>query len=370
MKSFRLLSCMLFASLACSLALADDWPLFRGNPQQTGIASSELPQSLDILWKIKLKDGIEGTPAIVDGVVYVGCFDEKLYALELATGKEKWSYKAGPSKTPVSVHKGRVYLGNLDGMFHCVDAATGNKVWTYEAGAEITSGANFYNDTVLFGSQDENLYCLSLEGKERWKFRVPGGPVMGTPAITGSHTFAAGCDSKLHVIDVTNGKEVGMPLDLEGQVGASVAVDGDRLYVGTMSRQVFGIDWKKGAILWRFQSEDAREFYSSAALTKSLVILGCRDKLVYALDRNDGKKTWTFRTQKKVDSSPVVAGNRVIVGSADANLYVLDLNTGKETGRFELGHPILGSPAVAMGHLVIGTDDGTLFCIGAKRTSS
>src|SRR5262249_28589839 len=130
-----------------------DWPLFRGNALQTGVAAAKLPEKLKILWKFEAKDGIEGTPAIVDGTVYVGAMfkDEHLYALDLATGKEKWHYKAGGLKAPISVHDGRVYAGNLDGVLHCVDAATGKKLWTFEAPAEITSGASFDGDRVLFG---------------------------------------------------------------------------------------------------------------------------------------------------------------------------------------------------------------------------
>ena len=66
-----------------------DWPLFRGNPLQTGVASSALPADLVVRWKFKTKDSIEAAAAIVNGVVYAGSFDEHLYALDLATGKEK-----------------------------------------------------------------------------------------------------------------------------------------------------------------------------------------------------------------------------------------------------------------------------------------
>src|SRR5207253_465518 len=70
-----------------------DWPIFRGNWLQSGVAGSLLPEQLEVRWKIKTKDGIEGTAAIVSGTVYIGALDEHLYALDLATGKEKWKYK-------------------------------------------------------------------------------------------------------------------------------------------------------------------------------------------------------------------------------------------------------------------------------------
>jgi outer membrane protein assembly factor BamB len=134
-----------------------DWSLFRGNPLQTGVTDAPLPDQLEIIWKLKTKEGIEGTAAIVNGTVYIGSLDEHLYALDLPTGKEKWKYKAVSFKAPASVRDGRVYIGDGDGVFHCVDAATGHKVWTYTTGAEIAGGANFSGDSVLFGSGDETL---------------------------------------------------------------------------------------------------------------------------------------------------------------------------------------------------------------------
>src|SRR5262249_37728593 len=154
------------------------------------------------------------------------------YALDLMTKKQKWKYKGAPFKAPVSVHEGAVYVGDEDGMFHCVDAKTGVQRWIFETGGEIASGANFTGDSIVFGCGDQHPYCLSREGKPRWKFKVPGGPVMGSPAITGNLTFVAGCDSNLHVIDVKSGKPLAK-IDLGGQAAATAAVVGDTLYVGT-----------------------------------------------------------------------------------------------------------------------------------------
>jgi outer membrane protein assembly factor BamB len=351
---------------AAPVAPKDEWLLFRGGAAQTGVASSELPDKLEVLWKFETADGIESTPAIVGGVVYVGSLDENLYALDLVKGSQKWKYKSGPIKAPVSVRDGGVYVGDSDGMFHCVDAASGAKRWTYETGAEITSGANFSGDAVLFGSWDESLYCLTMDGKERWKFKTQG-PVNGSPAVVEGKTFVAGCDSNLHVLDIAKGKELSA-VDLGGQAAATAAVLGDRLYVGTMSNQVQAVDWKKGEVAWTFQPEErAMPFYGSAAVTEALVVVGSRDKRVYALDRQTGKEKWNFATKGRVDASPVVVGGRAYVGSLDGNLYVLDLATGRQLQKIELDGPVTGSPAVAAGRLLVGTGKGTLYCLGAKK---
>ncbi len=349
-------------------AEADDWPVFRGNARQTGVAASRLPDKLEVLWTFQAKDGIEGTAAIVGDTVYAGALDEHLYALDLKTGQERWNYKAGPIKAAPAVHGGAVYVGDSDGLFHCVDAARGTRRWTFETNSEITSGANFAEGAILFASHDETLYCLKPDGTLRWKFKTEG-PVYGSLAVADSRTFVAGCDSNLHVLDLDRGNQLAS-VDLGGQSGATAAVADGRLYVGTMTNQFEAIDWKKGEVAWTFQAaRRAQPFYASAAVTDSLVIVGSRDNRVWALDRKTGKEAWSFATGAKVDASPVVAGDRVYAPSGDGNLYVLELATGKQIQKIELDgrdNPILASPAVVRGRLVIGTMKGTLYCLGAK----
>jgi outer membrane protein assembly factor BamB len=256
----------------------------------------------------------------------------------------------------------------MDGVLHCVDAAKGTKIWTFEVPgqAEVSSGVSFARGRIFFGSADESLYCLSDAGKQLWTFRVQGGPVMATPPIVQDRTFVAGCDSTLHILDATQGKELAS-VDLGGQIAATAAVLGETLYVGTMSSSVLGVDWKQAKVLWTYEPEKSKQpFYSSPAATDKLIVVGCRDRLVRALDRATGKEAWTFLTKGQVDSSPVIVGDRVFVGSKDKNLYVLDLSKGTQRAKYELDGSILGSPAVSDGKLVIGTEKGTIYCFGAK----
>jgi outer membrane protein assembly factor BamB len=344
---------------------AADWPLFRGDSLQSGVSAVKLPGQLRERWTVKTGESVDGTAAIAGGVVYVGSFDQNLYAIDLATGQVKWKTKLGPTKAAVAVKDGAVYLGDADGKFYCVDAATGQKRWTFETDGEINSGANFAGDTVLFGSYDQTLYCLGRDGKERWRFKTEG-PVNGSPAVVGDRTFVAGCDSSLHVLDVATGKEVVAGVDLGGQAGATAAVRGEQLYVGTMANQLLAIDWKQGKIVWTFEAARHKQpFYASAAVTDTLVVVGSRDRRVYAIDRKTGQEVWSFLTGNRVDGSPVVAGDKVYVGSLDGIFYVLDMAKGTEVQPpIKLDGPIAGSPAVVDGAVVIGTGAGTVYCFG------
>lgn len=344
-----------------------DWPQFRGNPRQTGVATTTLPARLAIRWKFEAKDSVGAAPAIIGNTTYVGSLDGKLYALDLKTGKPRWQFKASSFKAAVSVRNGKVFAGDVEGLLHCLDARTGKELWSYQADAEISSGVNFVGPAILFGCEDEHLYGISQEGKLLWKFNVAGdGPVLGSPAVLEGRTFAAGCDAMLHVIDIKTGKEISA-LDLGGQVGASAAVEGEHIFVATMSNEVLAINWKQNKIEWRFEPEREQPFFASPALSPRLVIAGNRDKAVYALDRLTGKEVWNYPTRGVVDSSPVIAGKRVVFGSADQHVYVLNLETGALVQRIPLDAPIIASPAVGARCIVIGTVKGTIYCLGAAK---
>ena len=179
-------------------------------------------------------------------------------------------------------------------MFYCVDAAKGTMRWKFETGGEIASGANFAGDLILFGSYDESLYCLTKDGKEKWKFKTQG-PVNGSPAVIDGKTFVAGCDSSVHVIDTVKGTEISS-VDLGGQAAATAAVVGEKLYVGTMTDQFHAVDWKQSKILWTFQAaKSAQPFYGSAAISDTrYIVAGSRDEQHMPFLPNRARKHGTF----------------------------------------------------------------------------
>jgi outer membrane protein assembly factor BamB len=350
-----------------------DWPLFRGDALMSGVGDAKLPDQLEVRWVFKTGDGkktdaIESAPAVVGGVVYVSSLDKHLYAIDLATGKQKWKTKLSYMKASPAVKGGRVFVGDLDGVFYCVNAADGKVIWKFEAGGEIDASANFHGDNVIFGSHDSNLYCLAPDGKKVWATPVDG-PINAATAVVGDRAFATGCsDGILHVIDAKNGKEMGT-IDLVGQSVATAAVVGDRLYASMVSNQVVAADLKTMKKLWTFEpAKRAQPFHSSAAVSQGLVVAGSRDQKVYAIDAATGAEKWSFQTAGHVDASPVIVGDRVYVGciSEDGNFYVLDLKTGRKIQELELESPVGGSVGVGPDCILVGTDKGLVYCLGKK----
>lgn len=353
------------------------WVSFRHDLAQTGVASSELPRNLEKLWEVSLGDQIVATSAIVGDFVYVPCLSGDLFCLRRTTGEKVWSYKsmekvpanafAPGFKSSPTVTADSVYLGDEEGVFHAIDRATGKGRWRFETGGEIYSSAAVVDGRIIFGSYDNNLYCLNNDGTEAWKYATQG-YVHCAPAVVEGVTFIAGCDEHLRIIDVKTGEQR-TELKLETYLIASPAVIGDILYVGTYASEVLAVNWKTREVAWRYQPPTGDfPFHSSAAVTDRLVVIGGRDKNVHAIDRKTGAKVWMFPTRSKVDSSPTIQGDRVFVGSNDGNLYELDLADGKERWKFNAGKPITAAPAIGEGVLVIGSEsrDGKVYCFGKK----
>ena len=179
----------------------DQWPMFRGVPQLTGVANTTLPDQLDVRWKYDTGEGVVSTAAIVDGLVYVPSDEGTLYALNLADGTLKWKYATGEIvESSPTVVESLVIFGDDLGIIHACDAKTGTLRWRYETGGRIVSSANSTDGRIIVGSYDGTLYCLqAADGKLIWKYETED-RVHASPALAAGHVMVGGCDGHLHVV--------------------------------------------------------------------------------------------------------------------------------------------------------------------------
>jgi outer membrane protein assembly factor BamB len=348
-----------------------DWPMFRGEAALLGVAHTNLPDKLELLWTFKTGGPVKSSAAIVGARVYIGSDDAKLYALNRANGKKVWDFAAdGAIESSPLVLDGRIYFGSAGTNMFCLDAATGKKLWSFGVDDKIQGSPNWFKapggeaNWILVGAYDYKLYCFNaFTGKTNWVYET-GNFINGTPAIGDGQTAFGGCDAIVHVLEVATGRQL-KEVEAGAYIAGSGAIAGGRFYVGHYENEVLAVDLNAGKVEWRFKDRSF-PYFSSPAVTRDRVLIGGRDKRLHCLNRADGKELWSFATRGKVDSSPVVCRDKVVVGSDDGRLYSVSLADGKELWSYEIGQPIGGSPAVAGGRIVIGSDDGGVYCFGAK----
>lgn len=354
-----------------------DWPMFRGDAQGSGVATTSLPptEQLEVLWeyKVKSRDGaFEASPIVVRRqsddrpTVYAADLDGKVYSIDLETGDLNWEFQAGISIEASPAYKdGRIYIGDIDGRFYCLDE-NGGQVWSKDMVAPIMGAANFYGDNVVFGTDDANLYCLDCKnGAELWKFAAAD-QIQCSITISDATAFVAGCDGHFRLVDLNDGTERGS-VPMGSPTGCTPAVANGFAVVGTEQAEFVCIDLENTKLKWGFADEDgASPIRGAAAITGKQVIFGSRNRQVYSVSLDTGKQDWTVTLKGRVDGSPIVVGDRIFVGASDGRLYALSLD-GDILWKKQLKGPINNTPAPAFGKLVIATDRGVVYCLGKKK---
>ncbi|MEQ1902599.1 MAG: PQQ-binding-like beta-propeller repeat protein [Pirellulaceae bacterium] len=349
------------------------WPSFRGNALANGVASSTLPEptKLEVLWKHKVPKGeFQSTACLVPlkgrAAAVVGDMDGLILAIDLESGDVLWSFKIKFGYAcSIAFFEDHIYVGNIDGRFLCLDSG-GKLKWEFSAGSEIDGSATFYEDQVLFTSQDAKLYSLRRStGELAWSIEA-GDQLRCAPVIADGQVFLAGCDALLRGIqlsDQTNTMEV--PID--SPTGCTPAISGDVIYFGTEQAGFKAVDIRKKELAWSFDDQGrSLAFRGNAATIADLVIVGDNARNVWALQADTGEVKWSTPLRAIVETSPVIVGDFVYVASGDGRLSALKVQTGELVWEKEFSGQFKSSPAVGFGRLVISSDDGTIYCLGAK----
>ena len=120
--------------------------------------------------------GFQSSPAVANGVVYTGCRDSQLHALDAATGKEKWHFDNALSWVISSpaVSDGRVFFATSDSsLYHVVDALTGKPILRQQDKAYMFSSPAIAGDVVFIGVLNGTLQARDLKtGEVLWDFQT------------------------------------------------------------------------------------------------------------------------------------------------------------------------------------------------------
>src|SRR6266478_6550232 len=126
-------------------------------------------KNLHVAWifQTDVKESLETSPIVLDGVMYVTTSFSHVYALDPKTGAEIWHYKhkmgpvttycCGPNNRGVQVLGDLVYLATLDSKLVALNAKTGDVAWQSdiadpELGYSETMAPTVIKDKVLIGT--------------------------------------------------------------------------------------------------------------------------------------------------------------------------------------------------------------------------
>jgi uncharacterized repeat protein (TIGR01451 family) len=333
------------------------WAQFHGdnmqrwNPRETELGVNNVG-GLARKWTYATGAFVESSPAVVNGVVYIGSDDGNLYALNASTGQKLWSFSTGSGQRILdapAVANGMVYIGSYDGILYALNANTGKQLWSFVTGTNPVVGAPTVVNGVVYvsGGIPETLYALNgSTGKMLWS---DGNSIGGwnSAAMANGVVFIGSFDNNLRAIDARSGRVLWSYAVADGFVDSSPAVADGVVYIGSWDGAVYAVKASNGALLWSYPTGSF--ITSSPAIAKGVVYIGSWDKTVYALDAKTGARMWSFTTGDSVESSPAVANGVVYVGSDDFNLYALNASDGHSLWSYPTKAYVQSSPAVVDG---------------------
>lgn len=135
-----------------------------------------------VAWRYDTEMPLGNSPTVDGDVLYVGGYDRKLHALNALDGSHLWAFsgaKAGYDTNPLVVD-GKIFVGNRDGKMYAIGAQgtpqQGQLIWQYDTGAPIHLSAAYKDGTIFFAANDNYAYALDAnDGHLVWKSaKMPG----------------------------------------------------------------------------------------------------------------------------------------------------------------------------------------------------
>jgi outer membrane protein assembly factor BamB len=261
------------------------------------------------VWSYHTRRCTAASPAVAGETVYMtfmnkppcnttrSGIDGLLVALDVFTGNVRWRKTIGPSESSPAVADGVVYVGDWNGRVYAFNAASGRLRWSFAADGKVKDGIAYSGGRVYFGTYGHHVYSLNARnGKQIWRASAQQrlgslATFYSTPAVAYGRVYIGGTDRKVYSFGASSGK-LRWSHGTGGYVYGSPAVWQKRVYIGSFDHNLYAFDAATGDRIWSFKAND--QISGSPVVIDGLVYFSSLGARTYALDARSGKLVWSF----------------------------------------------------------------------------
>jgi outer membrane protein assembly factor BamB len=295
-------------------------------------------------------------------------FSEKVIVPPL---KPVWEYDANAAFSEYSlvIADSIIFVGNLKGELHLVGAVSGKKI-SKQSFNEAIVGAPVVDANVIYmpvnnGNINLGEYDLS-SGKFNWTLKLS--EIETSPVVFGSQIFVTTHEGKVVAVDKRKGILNWTFQDSQDKrkpSRSSAATDGKIVVFGNDNGYLYAVDIDNGKILWKFKTGGS--IVATPSVYNQTVLFGSTDGYFYALNISDGILRWKVNFKSPIYSSQAVADSFVYVGGSDCLCRCLNINTGELKWTFKAGSIISSAPLVTKDFIFVGSLDKNLYVLDTKN---
>ncbi len=411
-KSKKIAAFLLFSMLltgifsvlnSANAATTQSWPTFMNNYQRTGASSNTGPRTNTTLWTwysgysmpySDPRDALESvalTPAVENGIVYVGTDENRTVALDEFTGKVIWQFPIGGlGRTPPTIADGKVFIGSSsgtptsttagreDGYLYALDAKNGNLIWKHGP-IDLTEGLAegiwtlspiVTQGLVIFGAQQ--IYALNeTNGNLVWNATKSEGLAHSFGiALSGNTIVASSLDFNVYAFDLVTGQKL-WSYTTGNYIESVPTIYNGNVYVGSTDNYTYCLNLADGSLKWKTLMGYSNEWkfggggWNHDGAADGMIFAAGPDGNELALNATNGNIIWTFNRGNASWTGTNIAGGVAYLGNWNGKIFALDEFTGKELWTFQTNGTLNGDPAIVDGLLIWGSShDGNLYAIG------
>jgi len=195
-------------------------------------------------------------PIYAQDTVYVGSLDKHLYALNAATGVEKWRFNTLGSVLDKPVIKDSiVYFGTAEGVFYAIDAETGTEIYQVRtvsspenANYGIGVSSPIVEDDTIFITNSKAMALDRQTGGEIWQFSLLAGwrSIVKRPLVDDQHIYVMDSQITIYALDKTDGSQVWKYNYPDDYIYGEMVLDNGLIYFGDTNSLLIAIDAQTG----------------------------------------------------------------------------------------------------------------------------
>ena len=283
-------------------------------------------------WRFRTGAKATASVSVVDGVAYFGSTDCHLYAIDVNTPEEMWRTKTEiPVKRTPVVAEGLVFSQHfVENALSALDVKTGKPKWTFKAAGDVAYSPAIADSHAYFSTGDGYVYSLDIKTqKMKWRAKFRDYPIF-EPVVCDDLVLFYFSNNRIIALDretaqerweLPSGPSQGSWTDGLGKGDGMIFVPGDRTTYqnAQILRHLYALDPASGEVQWESPANSER--FHTPVFHEGIVYVTNVFSPVAAFHAKTGDKLWDFDLQKWTYRLTAHQG-MVYVGTVDG-LYAL-----------------------------------------------